>query len=219
MHVNKVQMKLAFNFIIFLLIYINEVSNEAKNILPSKSLDAVHFIGKNLQISIIKDHKNDVKSTSIIIIFNIYSTLLFQESPSGAHAINMIQFEMEMAFHENVTKQPGGYDWDDNVKAASSKILDIPTRDIELIIEERKPNDIELRKKSTTTNILNYTAEFKIHSLDLVTTNQVLTIINSTSFTSGLRQQFLEDDMLRDYLRKLTLSIPPNVTRIAGMSF
>ena len=60
MHVNKFQMKLVLNLIIFLLIYINEVSNEARNILPSKSLDGVHFKGKNLQISIIKDHKKDV---------------------------------------------------------------------------------------------------------------------------------------------------------------
>ena len=146
--------------------------------------------------------------------------VLFQESSSGAHVINMIQFEMEMAFHENVTKQPGiWHNWKDNVKAASEKILNISRRDIELIIEKRKPNKIELKKKSTTTNLLNFNAEFKIHSLDLVTTNQVLTILNSTSFTSSLREQFMNDEVLREYLLNLTLSIPPNVTRIAGMSF
>ena len=70
-------MKLALNSIILLLIYINEVSNEARNILPSKSLDGVHFKGKNLQISIIKDHKKMylkyiVVDKSIMISFYDY---------------------------------------------------------------------------------------------------------------------------------------------------
>ena len=73
MHVNKFQMKLVLNLIIFLLIYINEVSNEARNILPSKSLDGVHFIGKNLQISIVKDHNRYiVVDKSIMISFYDY---------------------------------------------------------------------------------------------------------------------------------------------------
>ena len=136
----------------------------------------------------------------------------------------MIQFEMEIAFDENVTNHNGiWHNWERRFKAASAKILVIPTdidnRDIELIIEKRKLSKIEIRKKSTATNILNYTAEFKIHSLDLVTTNQVLTILSSTSFTSSLREQFMKDEVLREYLLNLTFTIPPNVTTIAGMSF
>ena len=45
MHI-KPEMKLALNSTIFLLIYVNEVSNETKNVLPSKSLDGMHFVGK-----------------------------------------------------------------------------------------------------------------------------------------------------------------------------
>ena len=140
----------------------------------------------------------------------------------------MIQFEMDMAFHENVTRQPGIFSgWKDNVKAASAKILVIQTkrkwkigRDIEMrLIEQRKPSKIELKKKSTTTNIDNFIWEFKLHNLDVVTTNHVLTIVNSTSFTSSLREQFLKDEVLKDYLHDLKLSIPPNVTRIAGVFF
>ena len=72
MHI-KPEMKLALNSIILLLIYINEVSNEARNILPSKSLDGVHFIGKNLQISIVKDHNRYiVVDKSIMISFYDY---------------------------------------------------------------------------------------------------------------------------------------------------
>ena len=132
----------------------------------------------------------------------------------------MIQFEMEMAFDENVSRQPGiWHDWEDHFKAASAKVLVIERRDIELIIDERETSKIQLRKKSNTTNIVNYTADFKLHSLDLVTTNQVLTLLNSTSFTSGLREEIMKDDVLRDYYRNLKLSIPPNVSKIAGRSF
>ena len=87
------------------------------------------------------------------------------------------------------------------------------------LIEHRNSSKIELKKKSTTANIDNFIWVFKLHNLDMVTTNRVLTILNSTSFTSGLREQFLKDEVLKDYLHDLKLSIPPNVTRIAGVFF
>ena len=120
----------------------------------------------------------------------------------------MIQFELNL-----VSKDEISYDQQKEVKRASAIILHVPGRDIEMTITEIDNK----QKKNDTASLLTFVVKSKIHSLSSVATNKAIRILNSEKFYSDLKESLLKNKEFKKHLVKITKSMLPNVTRIAGL--
>ena len=65
--------------------------------------------------------------------------------------------------------------------------------------------------------MITYVAKFNVHSLSFVATEKVMKILQSEKFHSDLKEVLWKNKEFKENLVKITMSMPPNVTRIAGL--
>ena len=122
--------------------------------------------------------------------------------------MNMIQFELNLVLKDEIS-----YDQKKEVKRATAIILHVPGRDIEMEIIEIENK----QKKNDTASLLTFVVKSKIHSLNYVATNKVIKTLNSEKFYSDLKEALLKNKEFKKHLVKITKSMLPIVTRIAGL--
>ena len=120
----------------------------------------------------------------------------------------MIQFELNLVLKDRISSNQ-----QQKIRPATANILDVPGRDIELVFIEIENK----QKKDNTASMLTYLAKFKIHSLNFVATKKVIKILHSEKFYSDLKEALLKNKEFQKDLVTITKSMPPNVTRIAGV--
>ena len=122
--------------------------------------------------------------------------------------MNMIQFEMNLILDDEYTYNQRVY-----IRPATEKVLRVPGRDIEYAIIEIENK----QKKNDTATMLTYIVKFKIHSLSFVETNKVIETLQSEKFCPDLKEALLKNKEFKKHLVEIAKSMPPNVTKIAGL--